>query len=82
MDKLAPDVIRVAGVIGARSQGVRAKYDQTNEAAQTTEVFLSEVRDLDYTDAITNLEASMTQLEASLRTSAIVSNLSLLDFLR
>jgi flagellar hook-associated protein 3 FlgL len=81
LEAFMPEVTRIHGVVGARSQAMRAKLDQTQDAAQTTQVFLSEVRDLDYTEAVTKMESALTQLQASLRTSSIVSNLSLLDFL-
>ena len=81
LEAFMPEVTRIHGVVGARSQAMRAKFDQTQDAAQTTQVFLSEVRDLDYTEAVTKMESALTQLQASLRTSSIVSNLSLLDFL-
>lgn len=82
LDELSPDVTRIHGVVGARSQAMRAKFEQTQQAAQTTEVFLSEVRDLDYTAAVTEMESALTQLQASLRTSSILNSLSLLDYLR
>ena len=82
LDLLTPEVARIHGVIGARSQSMRAKLEQMQVAAQTTEVFLSEVRDLDYAEAVTQMESALTQLQASMQTSSILSNLSLLNYLR
>ena len=82
LDLLAPEVTRIHGVVGARSQSMRAKLEQMQVAAQTTEVFLSEVRDLDYAEAVTQMESALTQLQASMQTSSILSNLSLLNYLR
>ena len=55
---------------------------QTEDAAQSTEIFLSEVRDLDYAQAITQLQAATTQLQAGLQSSALISQLTLMDYLR
>lgn len=82
LDVLRDNLIRMHGVIGARAQAFSAQRLQTEEAAQTTEVFLSEVRDIDYTEAITRLQAATTQMQAGLQTSALISQLSLMDYLR
>lgn len=82
LDVLRDNLIRMHGVIGARAQAFSAQRLQTEEAAQTTEVFLSEVRDIDYTEAITRLQAATTQMQAGLQTSALISRLSLMDYLR
>jgi flagellin-like hook-associated protein FlgL len=55
---------------------------QLEDAAATTEVFLSQIRDLDYAEAITRLQAASTTLQANLQTSSLVLDLSLLDYLR
>ncbi|MEK6675379.1 MAG: hypothetical protein AABZ47_06955 [Planctomycetota bacterium] len=75
------EVTRVHGVVGARSQGMRAKMQQMQDASQTTEIFLSQARDLDYPQTVTRLQSLQTQLEANLQTSSTLLNLSLMDFL-
>ena len=82
LDELKEEVTRVHGVIGARSQAMQAKLIQTEDAVATTQIFLSRVQDLDYAEAVTQMQTAQTQLQASLQTSAILLNLSLLDFLR
>ena len=82
LDQIQEEVTRMHGVIGARAQAMSAKRQQTEDAAQSTEVFLSQVRDLDYTEAVTKLQAATTQLQAGLQTSAAISKLSLMDFLQ
>jgi flagellar hook-associated protein 3 FlgL len=82
LDAFTPEVTRIHGVVGARSQAMQAKLAQMEDAAQTTEIFLSEVRDLDYAEAVTEMESAMTQLQANLQTSSVLFNLSLMDFLR
>jgi len=82
LDVLGAEVIRIQGVIGARAQAMAAKHIQMEDASITTEVLLSEVRDIDYASAVTELQSSLSQMQASLQSSSLVLNLSLLDFLR
>ena len=64
-----------------RSQAMQAKFIEMEDAAATTQIFLSQVQDLDYAEAVTQLQTAQIQLQASLQTSAILLNMSLLDFL-
>ena len=82
LDDLRADVIRSHGIIGARSQAMTQKRLQLEDASLTSEIFLSQVRDVDYAEAITQLQSAMTRLQANMQTSSVVLNLSLLDFLR
>ena len=82
LDVLRDEMTRMHGIIGARAQSFASQRAQTEEAAQSTEIFLSEVRDLDYAQAITQLQAATTQMQAGLQTSALISQLSLMDYLR
>ena len=43
---------------------------------------LSEVRDVDYADAVTQLQQTMTQLQVSMQVTSRLLNLSLMDFIR
>jgi flagellin-like hook-associated protein FlgL len=76
------DVRRTHGIIGARAKGMRDLLAQTETAASATEVFLSEVRDLDYAEAATLFQQAQVGLQASMLTGSQVMNLSLMDFLR
>lgn len=82
LDLLRDDLTRMHGIVGARAQAMSSQRTQTEEAAQSTEIFLSEVRDLDYAQAITQLQAATTQLQAGLQSSALISQLTLMDYLR
>lgn len=82
LDALRESVNRVHGVVGARAQAMTTKMAQMEDASLTTQTFLSEVRDLDYAKAISDLQAGTTQLQANLRASSTILNLTLLDFLR
>lgn len=82
LDTLRNDVTRIHGTVGARSQAMAGKVTQMRDAALTTRIFLSQVQDLDYAEAITELQSTLTQFQANLQTSSNLLNLSLLDFLR
>ena len=82
LEELSIEVNRVHGIIGARAQAMISKRRQMEDAALTTEIFLSEVQDVDYAEAVTRLQSAMTQLQANLQTSSLLLNLSLLDFIR
>ena len=82
LDPFTKDLTRIHGVIGARSQAMRSKLNQSEDAANATRIFLSEIQDLDYAGAITRMQSATTQLQANLQTSSVLLDLSLLDFLR
>ncbi len=82
LDGFTAEVIRIQGVVGARAQAMAAKGFQMEDAAITTEILLSDVRDLDYVSAVTELQSSLSQMQASLQSSSLILNLSLMDFLR
>ncbi len=76
------ETTRVHGVVGARSQAMRSRRDQTEDASRASDVYLSEVRDLDFAEAATDLQTLQSTLQANLQVSSTLLNLSLLDFLR
>jgi flagellar hook-associated protein 3 FlgL len=82
LEELRAEIIRVRGVIGARSQAMESKRIQLQDASSTAEIFLSEVQDLDFAEAITRMQATLTQSQATMRTTPLIMNLSLMDFLR
>jgi flagellar hook-associated protein 3 FlgL len=82
IDGLRADVIRIHGIIGARSQALTSKRQQLEDAAATGRIFLSEIQDLDYAEAVTQMQQAMVRLQANMQTSSITMNLSLMDFLQ
>ena len=82
LDGLTLEVTRIHGVVGARAEGVQDELTQMGDAAATTEMLISEVQDLDYTEAVTQLMAAQTQLQGTLQTATQLLNQSLLDYLR
>ena len=81
LEGFADEVTRIHGIVGARSQAMQQKLEQMEDAASTTEIFLSEVRDLDYAEAVTRMQALTTQLQANLLTGSRLLSLSLMDYL-
>jgi flagellin-like hook-associated protein FlgL len=75
-------VARVVGEVGARSQAMHARLTQTEDATAATTALLSQVRDVDFTEAVTKFQQAQTALQASLLSGSRLQNLSLLDFLR
>ena len=72
---------RMQGVVGARSRAMSTRLQLTESAVLTTESLLSEVRDLDYTEAVTRFQQAQTTLQANLMTGSRLLQLSLLDYI-
>lgn len=72
---------RTQGVVGARSRAMSVRLDLTEQAVLATEKLLSQVKDLDYTEAITQFQQTQTILQANLMTGSQLLQLSLLDFI-
>ena len=81
IDDLRKDIINVLGAVGARSRDLRNRVNQTEDAVAATEILLSEVRDVDFVEAVTRFQQAQTALQASLQVGSANLNLSLLDFL-
>ena len=69
LDELILTTTRTQGVIGARAQNAQGQIEQMLLAANSTESLLSEVQDLDYADAVTELTSAQAQLQATLQTA-------------
>jgi len=82
INTLQTHVAAEAGKVGARSRSMRARFEQTEDAVVATTVMLSELQDVDFTEAVTKFQQAQTALQASLLTASQTMNLSLLDFLR
>ncbi|MBU0718318.1 MAG: flagellar hook-associated protein FlgL [Planctomycetes bacterium] len=81
LDPLVNEVTRVQGIMGSRSQAMQQKLAQAADLAATTEIFLSELQDLDYPEAVTEMQAALMELQASMQTGSALLSLSLLDYL-
>jgi flagellar hook-associated protein 3 len=74
-------VSRTQGVVGARSKAMGIRLDLTEGAVLSTRSLLSEVKDLDYTEAVTRFQQAQTTLQANLMTGSRLLQLSLLDYI-
>jgi flagellin-like hook-associated protein FlgL len=81
LDAHLVDFNRARGIVGARAKAMQDRLTQTEGAVFATQELLSEVQDLDYTEAVTKFQQAQTALQASLLTGSRLANTSLLDFL-
>jgi flagellin-like hook-associated protein FlgL len=75
-------VAGMAGQVGGRARAMQARLTQTEDAVTATTILLSELRDVDFTEAVTKFQQAQTALQAALLAGSQNQNLSLLDFLR
>jgi flagellin-like hook-associated protein FlgL len=79
--ELIKEVTNEYGLVGVRAQALSARRDSTEDAVLASQQMLSEVMDLDYTEAVARFAQTQTALQAALMTGSRLLNLSLLDFL-
>lgn len=72
----------VVGQVGARSQAMQSRLQQTEDASSATTLLLSQLQDVDFTEAVTKFQQAQTALQASLLSGSRLQGLSLLDFLQ
>jgi len=82
LNELIAHVARTQGLVGAQSKAMRARAEYTEDAVLATKTLLSEVKDLDYVEAITKFQQAQMALQANLMSGARLLSISLLDFLR
>ena len=70
------------GKLGFMAKGLEIRKTKMEDAVLSTKSLLSQVKDLDYTEAITKFQNLQTALQANLMTGGRILNTSLLDFLR
>jgi len=73
---------RVQGEMGAKAQTMLRRTDRMTDEQTSTTTMLSDVRDVDLSEAIVRFQQLQTALEANLSTSSRIMNLSLFDYLR
>lgn len=69
------------GVAGATLQAVEDRRDHTEDNILATKTLRSDIRDIDFTEAITKYQNLYTALQGNLMTGNQLTNVSLLDFL-
>ncbi len=82
MDTLQQNVSLALAETGADQNNVQSQMDLLDETILRLKTTLSEVEDLDYTEAVTRMNKQMLSLEAAMSSFAKVSQLNLFDYLR
>lgn len=75
------DVVEIQGRVGAKSKAMQDRLAAMEDANLATETFLSQVKDVDYAEAITRFQQAQTALQASMLTGSRLLDISLLDYL-
>lgn len=75
-------VARIRGSVGVRMQSLESTQTRLEDEQLQIKGLLSEVRDLDYADAVARFQTLQSTFQASLHTAATTLPLSLMDFLR
>lgn len=73
---------RVRGQVGARGAAMNTRLRRTEDAVLATRTLLSDLTDLDYTEAVTRFQQAQTALQANLLTGSRILQISLMDFLQ
>lgn len=81
IDTAANNVLRVRATIGSRLNELDATENTNLDSAFQYESSLSNIRDLDYTRAITDLTRQQTSLEAAQKSFVSVQGLSLFNYI-
>jgi flagellar hook-associated protein 3 FlgL len=74
-------VTTVRGDAGAVNKQLQDQSSQITEENTATQTLLSNLQDVDYTQAVTQLDTLQTSYEAALATSSYLLNMSLADYL-
>ncbi|MCG3179006.1 MAG: hypothetical protein BIFFINMI_01336 [Phycisphaerae bacterium] len=83
-DRLQSDVdnlVEIRGRTGAVASQAQQQVDHLDTQTLDTQTLLSQVRDMDFTEAVILFQQLQTQYQAGLAAAARVLNLSLLDYL-
>jgi flagellar hook-associated protein 3 FlgL len=81
LDTLLDSVLNTQGSVGARLSSVSRQTEVNDGVSYNNQQILSELRDLDYSEAISKLSLQLTGLEAAQQTFTRVQGLSLFNFL-
>lgn len=81
LDAVLDNVIDVRSQIGGRINTIEQQVSINEDVAFSLENSLSQIKDLDYAEAISNLTRQLTGLQASQQTFSRVQSLSLFNFL-
>jgi len=75
-------VARIRGTVGVRMQMLDLAKKRVEDELTQAKGLLSDVRDLDYADAVARFQSLQTMFQASLKSTASILPLSLMDFVK
>jgi flagellin-like hook-associated protein FlgL len=81
IDRILKYMQQKHGEIAAQARTLADRGERVETEITATQTMLSDVRDVDMTDAIVRFQQLQTALQANLSTASQVLNLSLLDYL-
>jgi len=81
LETFARTASQLQGEVGSRSKAMHTRLEFTQDAVVSTQALLSQVKDLDYTEAITQFQQAQTALQANLMTGSRLMQMSLMDFI-
>jgi flagellar hook-associated protein 3 FlgL len=81
LDRALAQMQEVQGRMAARAQTMDRRSSGLADEQTAAQVMLSNVRDVDITDAVVKFQQMQTALQANLATAARIMNLSLLNYL-
>ncbi len=82
IDQALNHIIVSRAEVGARRNSIETSNEENEAVAFELTRNLSEIRDLDYAEAISTLQYQLTSLEAAEKSFAVIQRLSLFDFIR
>ncbi|MBN2842641.1 MAG: hypothetical protein JXM68_06095, partial [Sedimentisphaerales bacterium] len=75
-------VINVNGIVGSMGKSIEQRESYMKDSILATKTLRSDIRDVDYTEAITRYYSLYTALQASYSASSSQNQMTLLDFLK
>ncbi|MGN6505010.1 MAG: flagellar hook-associated protein FlgL [Tepidisphaeraceae bacterium] len=75
-------VVNAHGAVGAQVQALQSRQTQLDQQTTSNKALLSQLEDVDFTQAATKFQLLQTSLQAAMQTTSTMLNLSLMDFLK
>jgi flagellin-like hook-associated protein FlgL len=82
LERVMKSMQQVQGVVASQARALEDRSTRVGAETDATKIMLSNVRDVDFADAVVRFQQLQTALQANLSTAGQVMNLSVLDYLR
>lgn len=82
LERVLPQMLREQGKLAAQARMMDERSERVETETTAARILLSDVRDVDFTQATVRFQQLQTALQANLTTASKLLNLSLLDYLR